>query len=199
MVLQRPVFFEQVSAFFESHPEIDLLTVAVHDWFTDELISGLHTYRSHVRWPDHAEDVFVDPSPVADDRWVLDFDTLAPSAWHCPDPSPYQAFHFGMHKAVKVLAARRGRSGRLRAPQGYGHARNVELIWRQFLRTGDPRLGLACVAGIQYAFSEPRAPIVVPWWLSLGSCVLVSVICLIAAVLPYLRIRKIDPMMVLQS
>jgi putative ABC transport system permease protein len=60
-------------------------------------------------------------------------------------------------------------------------------------------LGLACVAGIQYVFSEPRAPIVVPWWLSLGSCVLVSVICLISALLPYLRIRKIDPMMVLQS
>lgn len=60
-------------------------------------------------------------------------------------------------------------------------------------------LGLASVAGIQYAFSEPRAPIVIPWWLSLGSCVLVSVICLVSSLLPYLRIRKIDPMMVLQS
>ncbi len=59
--------------------------------------------------------------------------------------------------------------------------------------------GLACVAGIQHAFSEPRAPIVVPWWLSLGSCLLVSIICLVSALLPYLRIRKIDPMMVLQS
>ena len=60
-------------------------------------------------------------------------------------------------------------------------------------------LGLSCVAGIQYMCSEPRAPIVIPWWLSLGSCVLVSAICLVSSLLPYLRIRKIDPMMVLQS
>jgi len=40
---------------------------------------------------------------------------------------------------------------------------------------------------------------VVPWWISIGSCVLVLVICLVAAVLPYVRIRRLDPMMVLQS
>ncbi len=60
-------------------------------------------------------------------------------------------------------------------------------------------VGLATVGGICQLFSTPRAPIVVPWWLSLGSCVLVTVICLIASLLPYLRIRKVDPMMVLQS
>lgn len=60
-------------------------------------------------------------------------------------------------------------------------------------------VGLACVAGIQHIFSEPRAPIVIPLWLSLGSTILVSVICLVSSLLPYLRIRKIDPLMVLQS
>ena len=76
---------------------------------------------------------------------------------------------------------------------------SILIIQALIMATVGAVLGLACVAGIQYAFSEPRAPIVVPWWLSLGSCVLVSVICLIAALLPYLRIRKIDPLMVLQS
>jgi ABC-type antimicrobial peptide transport system permease subunit len=32
----------------------------------------------------------------------------------------------------------------------------------------------------------------------MGSCALVLAICLIASGLPYLRIRKIDPVMVLQ-
>ena len=60
-------------------------------------------------------------------------------------------------------------------------------------------IGLAMVAGIQHFYSTPRAPILVPWTLSLGSCLLVLVICLIASMLPYQRIRRIDPMMVLQS
>ena len=60
-------------------------------------------------------------------------------------------------------------------------------------------IGLVLVAGIQHLYSTPIALILVPWWLSLGSCALVLVICLIASLLPYLRIRKIDPVMVLQS
>ena len=60
-------------------------------------------------------------------------------------------------------------------------------------------VGLLLVAGVQHFCSTPRAPIVIPWWLSLGSCLLVLVICLISSWLPYLRIRKVDPLMVLQS
>ena len=60
-------------------------------------------------------------------------------------------------------------------------------------------IGLALVSVIQRIYHTPRAPIVVPWWVSMGSCVLVLVICLVAAMLPYVRIRKVDPMMVLQS
>jgi putative ABC transport system permease protein len=60
-------------------------------------------------------------------------------------------------------------------------------------------IGLALVSIVQRFYNTPRAPIVVPWWVSLGSCVLVLVICLVAAMLPYVRIRKVDPMMVLQS
>jgi len=60
-------------------------------------------------------------------------------------------------------------------------------------------IGLVSVSGIVYFYSTPRAPILVPGWLSLGSCVLVLAICLIASLLPYLRIRKVDPLTVLQS
>ena len=60
-------------------------------------------------------------------------------------------------------------------------------------------VGLALVAAIQHLYSTPIALILVPWWLSMGSCALVLLICLVASLLPYLRIRKIDPVMVLQS
>ena len=60
-------------------------------------------------------------------------------------------------------------------------------------------IGLVLVGLIQRFFDTPKTPIVVPWWISLGSCLLVLIICLVAAILPYVRIRKVDPMMVLQS
>ncbi len=59
--------------------------------------------------------------------------------------------------------------------------------------------GLAIAAVIQHLFSVPQAPIVIPGWLSAASCGMVLCICLIASFLPYLRVRKIDPLMVLQS
>jgi putative ABC transport system permease protein len=60
-------------------------------------------------------------------------------------------------------------------------------------------LGLIVTFTIQRAFSTPHAPIVIPWQLALGSCALVLCICAAASLLPCLRIRKLDPMMVLQG
>ncbi len=60
-------------------------------------------------------------------------------------------------------------------------------------------IGTWTVGLIQLYFSTPRAPILIPLWLSLGSCGLVLCICLISVALPYLRIRKVDPLLVLQG
>jgi len=60
-------------------------------------------------------------------------------------------------------------------------------------------LGLAVVTAVQGWFNTPRAPIVVPWWLSLGSCLLVLAICLVSSLLPWHRLRQVDPMTILQS
>jgi putative ABC transport system permease protein len=59
--------------------------------------------------------------------------------------------------------------------------------------------GLLLVSAIERFYSTPQTPIVIPWWLSLGSCVLVLAICWLSSLLPYLRIRKVDPLIVLQS
>jgi putative ABC transport system permease protein len=60
-------------------------------------------------------------------------------------------------------------------------------------------VGLGVVAVVQHYFSSPRTTILIPLSLSLGSCALVLVICLVSSLLPYLRVRKVDPMMVLRS
>lgn len=60
-------------------------------------------------------------------------------------------------------------------------------------------VGLLLAGVIQHACDTPKAPIVIPWWLSLGSCLVVAMICLISSGLPYVRLRGVDPLTVLQS
>jgi putative ABC transport system permease protein len=60
-------------------------------------------------------------------------------------------------------------------------------------------MGLLSVCVVQQLLSTPRAPITIPWYVSLGSCLVVTVVCLSASLLPYWRVRAIDPAFVLQS
>ena len=59
-------------------------------------------------------------------------------------------------------------------------------------------LGMCTVLLIQWFGSTSKAPILIPAWLSIGSCLLVFLICSVSSILPYLRIRKLDPVTVLQ-
>jgi putative ABC transport system permease protein len=68
-----------------------------------------------------------------------------------------------------------------------------------FLALVGSLIGIVNVAVVQHYFSTPRAPIDTPLWLTAGSVGLVCLICLVAAVMPYLRLRQIDPLFVLQG
>jgi putative ABC transport system permease protein len=58
-------------------------------------------------------------------------------------------------------------------------------------------LGLAVVAVIRSSWQNPLAPIVIPSWLMIAAVGTVIAICLLASLLPYWRIRRIDPATVL--
>lgn len=60
-------------------------------------------------------------------------------------------------------------------------------------------LGVCLVYGIQAVGSSPYAPIVIPPWLLASGIGLVLGICVIACVLPFRRIREIDPATALQN
>ncbi len=144
MVVTDPRFFENVADRFAAQPNVRAMLIVVHDYFSDRLIDAMHIYRSDTVWPlDDAQNVFVDPCPVPAEYVIHDTGDLAPAALHSPDPSPFQAFHFGVHKGVKVCAARQQN---LRCA-GLVHCENLEYTWRHFLRNGDHRLGLACLGG----------------------------------------------------
>lgn len=146
MVLCSDDLFAEIAARFERDPDMWVLGIKVHDFYTDRLMSGLNTYRNTIAWSANGDMVFTDQFNLEPGRYVRDGQVLAPAAHHCPDPSPFQAFHFGVHRGVKAIVALQRRL----YETAYMRYREVELTWRHFKRIRDPRLGLAVLGG-EYA------------------------------------------------
>lgn len=142
MIIRNRDFFAETVDRFRRHPQIQQVNVKVFDYFSDRLIGGLATFRSSVRWKRHAQETFVDEgSSVPVDGALWADEPHGASVFHCANPSPFQAFHFGLHKGVKVREGRR--EGGHRRWQMIDHWENIELTWEHFQRSGDVRLGWA--------------------------------------------------------
>jgi len=157
MVLLRPTFFEEVTQKFMHDPTLVHIQIALDDWFTQRKIMGLHIYRSNYQWICNQEAHFVDmvDSPNILGTTINDWNDLAPAAVHCPSPSPFQAFHFGVHKAVKVLQQGRTHQNISFSCTHWSHFQNMEA---HYAKTQDLRLALA-LAGFLHSIKnlyEPR-------------------------------------------
>jgi putative ABC transport system permease protein len=75
----------------------------------------------------------------------------------------------------------------------------ILLVQASVMAIGGAGIGLELVLVIERSFSTPHAPILIPASLSLASCAVVLAICVAASLLPYVRIRKVDPAIVLRG
>ena len=151
MVLRHPDALAQVAELFRRHPDTDHLRAVVHDWFCDAPIIGVHVWSSRVRFPASDERLFVDTPPVYPGRRLTLETPPAPFVDHCPDPSPHQAFFFGVHRALKALQAERP-IRRFSYGLSRGQWQILRGTWRHFRRSGDRRLALA-VMGAELVLS----------------------------------------------
>lgn len=150
MVLSRTTLFAEIVAELEANPWAQVLSIAVHDFFSDELIWGLNAYRNTVRWDFNKETLFVDRPNVPKENYLMNNSELAPAAYHCKNPSPYQAFHFGVHRGLKVIQPGKTEQNESTSKS---HFRTMERTWEHFLRAGDVRLGLASL-GAELAYQN---------------------------------------------
>ena len=143
MVLARNTFFEEIIRYFSNLPNTDDLQIAVHDYFTNRLIYGLHVYSNRVNWKLDDERIFVDwPEKQNEYIQVNDKKCLAPAAFHCPNPSNYQAFHFGLHKTIKVTQYDRNE---LRYFGSIVHWDNILEIIKHYKKTRSVALAYALI------------------------------------------------------
>jgi hypothetical protein len=142
MVLRDPELFRRIVEKFESDVELDLLLIGVHDFPCDRLVTGLNIFRNTVRWNLGEEALYTD---MTYDRGtvrkkVRDQAELAPAATHMANPSPFQAFHWGFHKGVKVA-------------RGGSNVRYLDSLVRHYRRNRDLRLAHA-VLGVATSFLD---------------------------------------------
>jgi hypothetical protein len=164
MVIARDDLFERIVDTFKARPPVKVLVIAVSDFFSDQLVMGLAAYRSDLAWPpEFREDLFTDAVPVQPDEILIDWDRLAPAAYHCPNPSDLQCLHYGVQRALKVIQPKQRVRRRADAKV---HWETLERAWRNFLLRRDRRLGLAVLGaelvyhgalGVEHLdYSNPR-------------------------------------------
>lgn len=141
MVLTSPLLFEKIVKKMFENDWIYVYSIAVHDFFTGEMINGLNTYRNTVRWDFSKETMFVDIPKVPKENTFYDKSELAPAAFHCKNPSKYQAFHYGVHRGLKSIQKIHSTT----------HWALLEKVWKNFQKTDDVRIGLA-IFGAELVF-----------------------------------------------
>ncbi len=151
MVFRSEDSLQTLVDLFKREPELDHALLAVHDWASDTLIMGLHAYSNRVVWEASEEDLFVDHSPFIPGKRLSTKRSPAPIVDHSPDPSPFQAFRFGVHRALKVLQRDRSDLAVFRSRMQWNLLGNV---WQRFCRTDIQRLGLIILGAEQVLKGE---------------------------------------------
>jgi len=107
-----------------------------------------------MKWNQDNENIFVDwPEFNQKYKRVNDNICLAPAAFHYPNPSKFQAFHYGLHKAIKITQY--GRNN-LRHFAYIVHWDNAFNLIKNFQNKNDITLALAIIGafeGIQKKFA----------------------------------------------
>lgn len=131
MVLIRNSALRDLVQLFQNYPDLDNAELVVHDWFTNTMIWGIHMFSNRAIWNINRNKLFTDRDPWIPGRKIKFSGPPAPVVYHSPNPNPYQAYHFGIHRGMKAII------GASRTNWQY-----LTLVWDHYLQSRDPRLGL---------------------------------------------------------
>lgn len=104
-VLSTPQTLAQIWELFATNPRLTGVQAPLHDYMTDSFINGLNCFSPRVIFNDTQDELYCDRQ-VDTNHDVTLRDTqlpehLRPAGLHCHYASPKQAFHYGLHRALK--------------------------------------------------------------------------------------------------
>ncbi len=106
MVIEDKELFDKIVSDFKNNKYLDHLFIPTYDHFVCRNLGGVNVYRNSVRWHATTDNYFPDrvhkPETIRESKkWVVPEDK--PLIHHCPNPSSYQASHFGLHRSIKAF------------------------------------------------------------------------------------------------
>ena len=123
MIIERKDFLSFIENKFKTHKNLDWIRIELFDFFLKENMSGLNIYSKNVRWKTNLSNFFTDRTMVRSSV-RSDLGIIPKKMWisHCKNPTDYQAFNFGFHRAIKAFQ--------------YGSRKKIfsTLQWKAFLR-----------------------------------------------------------------
>jgi len=142
MVLADVDVLTRIAEVFRDIPDLDHLVQGVADWFTETDIVGVHSFSHRVRWRPNPSGLFTDPDPEFPGRKIVVRHPRPAVVHHGENPGPFQAFYFGVHRAMKACQARLS-PGEQQPFAARTSWIVLNRVWRHYRRCADPRLGLA--------------------------------------------------------
>ncbi len=105
MVLTHDEIIYNLYKFIQSHKGVNAVQIGLKDYFSGGVIYGLNCYSQAVWFNEAKDDYMCDRTYQNVNEFVLGTDDrvryLGLGAYHAPDPTPMQAFHFGMYRQLK--------------------------------------------------------------------------------------------------
>jgi hypothetical protein len=138
MVFINPDSLGQIVKLFTSTDSLHHAELAVKDWFSNNIILGMHVFSNQCQWIASPENLFVDIDPLAPTPKKTYWQFPAPVVDHCPNPSPFQSFHFGIHRALKTIQTN---STQFNWFQHSSQWQLLNHVWSNFKARKDVRLG----------------------------------------------------------
>lgn len=144
MVLNRESALLEVASHFEKYPSLDHLVCLVNDHYTGSPIFGVHAFSSRVHWEPNLHDkLFVDQGPSFRGLQHVAPNSIPIFIEHAPNPSSFQAFHFGYHRALKAYQPDRKQKSYHRMVDQANTLLKLEV---NYWKTKSRNLGLAVIA-----------------------------------------------------
>lgn len=83
----------------------DVFSIPVNDRMTDKMIWGLNVYKSGIKWQLGTESIFTDQQNLISETKTIHKKLSKEKSLvsHASDPSDFQAFLFGIHRASKIV------------------------------------------------------------------------------------------------
>lgn len=104
-VLKNDSILFEIASIFANDPRVTGIQAPLHDYFTDGLINGLNCFSPKVIFQNSSDDLFCDRQVDVNHDIIIGSSqvpqSLIPAGNHCHFSSDIQAFHFGVHRALK--------------------------------------------------------------------------------------------------